>query len=452
MKPSGSHWLAISALLLTTFAANAGSRPHYGGTLHITTRTSPRSLDPAEIADSLAGRNLIALIFDTLVSVDSSGHPQGALATSWESAGDRRLELHLRRNLKFHDGSPLTAEIAAASLRKINPAWNVTAAGDLVAIDSSNSASELLQELALPRNAIAKRDSSAKIIGTGPFQIVDWQPLKRLTLTANEDYWAGRPFLDQIEITLGISFRDQMNALQSGRADLVEVAADQIRMVSQRYHFLRSSPVELIALQFARDATSTQEKSARDALRFSIERRSMHDVLLQGAGQPTASLLPGWMNGYAFVFSTQADLARAQQLRDQIPGVPSFTLGFDSNDPLARLLAERLALNAKDAGLWVQLNPVAADFRLIRMPLESPDPWVSLEELGRELALTPMAVRSGTIDQLFASEQAMLANGRVIPLFHLPVSYASVTNLLGWRIRDDGTLDLASSWFKGSAQ
>jgi hypothetical protein len=119
---------------------------------------------------------------------------------------------------------------------------------------------------------------------------------------------------------------------------------------------------------------------------------------------------------------------------------------------LARLLAERIALNAKDAGLWVQLNPAADDVRLIRMPLESPDPWASLQDLGRELALPPIAVSSGTIDQLLASEQAMLATGRVIPLFHLPVSYASVPNLLGWHISDYGTLDVASSWFKGSVQ
>ena len=452
MKRSGLPWLAISALLLATLAASAGSRPHYGGTLHVTMRTSPRSLDPADIADSLAGRNLIGLIFDTLVRIDASGRPQGAVADSWQSVGDRRMEFHLRRNVKFHDGSPLTGEIAASSLRKTNPSWNVTASGDLVAIESNASASELLQEVALSRNAIAKRDASGKIIGTGPFQIVDWQPSKRLTLTANEDYWAGRPFLDQIEITMGISFRDQMNALESGRADLIEVAPEQMRMVSQRYEFLRSSPVELIALQFARDANSAQEKSARDALRFSIERRSMHDVLLQGAGQPTASLLPGWMSGYGFVFSNQADLARAQQLRDQVPGVPSFTMGYDNSDPLARLLAERIALNGKDAGLWVRLEPSAADFRLVRMPLESPDPWACLEGLARELGLPPITARSDTIDQLFASEQAMLASGRVVPLFHLPVSYASITNFMGWRIRNTGTLDLASAWLNGSPQ
>ena len=88
------------------------------------------------------------LIFDTLVTVDATGRPQSALAESWQSApGDRGLEFRLRHTVKFHDGSPLTAEIAASSLRKANPAWNVTAAGDVVTIESAGATPELLQEV-----------------------------------------------------------------------------------------------------------------------------------------------------------------------------------------------------------------------------------------------------------------------------------------------------------------
>jgi ABC-type transport system substrate-binding protein len=353
--------------------------------------------------------------------------------------------------VKFHDGSPLTAEIAASSLRKANPAWNVTAAGDVVTIESGDAAAELLEEVALPRNAIAKRDSSGNINGTGPFHIVEWQPAKRLVAAANEDYWNGRPFVDEIDVDMGRNFRDQMNALESGRADLVEVAPEQMhRVVAQRYELLRSSPIELIALKFAKEASSVQQKAARDALRLSIERQSMHNVLLQGAGQPTASLLPTWMSGYGFVFSTEPDRLRAQQLRDQIPGVPSFTLGYDGNDSLSRLLAERIALNARDAGLSVQLNASAPDLRLVRIPLAASDPWTSLQVLNSELGLPAIEAKTRSIEQLFASEQNMLASGRIIPLFHLPLSYASATNLRGWTVTAGGTLNVAGAWLKSS--
>src|SRR5581483_1614505 len=290
MKRSGWRWRVISVLLTVASAANAATRPQYGGTLRVAMRASPSSLDPAEISEAIGGRNVTALIFDRLVTTGADGRVQGALAESWEiSPADQRVQIRLRPNVKFHDGSPLTAEAAAASLRKGNPGWTVTPAGDLVIIEPGVSADELLQVLALPRNAIAKRDSGNNISGTGPFRVADWQAGKKLTLTANEDYWAGRPFLDQIEIEMGRSFRDQMNALESGRAQLVEVAPEQVRRLgAPRYEVLQSSPVELVALRFAGDAASVQQKNVRDALRFSLERHSMHTVLLQGAGQASA--------------------------------------------------------------------------------------------------------------------------------------------------------------------
>ena len=452
MKRTGLQWLAISVLLISASSANADPRPQYGGTLHVSMSMSASSVDPAEMPDSEGARNLVSLIFDTLVTVDSNGRPQSALAESWQSAsGDRGLEFHLRRNVKFHDGNPLTADIVASSLRKANPAWNIAASGDLVTIESAGSPPELLEEVALFRNAIAKRDANGNISGTGPFRIVDWQPAKKLVAAANEDYWNGRPFVDEIDVDVARTFRDQMNALQGGKADLVEVAPEQMhRIVSQRYVFLRSSPIELIALTFAKEAASAQEKASRDALRLSIERQSMHNVLLQGAGQPTASLLPTWMSGYGFVFSTEPDRLRAQQLRDQIPGVPSFALGYDSNDPLARLLAERVALNAKETGLSVQLNASATELRLVRIPLASCDPWSSLLVLNNQLGLPPIEVKAHSLEQLFASEQSMLASGRIIPLFHLPVAYAAGTNLRDWTVMPGGKLNVTGAWMKSS--
>ena len=50
--------------------------------------------------------------------------------------GSQRWQFRIRRGVKFHDGTPLTAEIAAASLRAANPSWNVVADADSVVIDS----------------------------------------------------------------------------------------------------------------------------------------------------------------------------------------------------------------------------------------------------------------------------------------------------------------------------
>jgi len=394
-------------------AAPAETRPQYGGTLRVAMRAAPASLDPAysdpaEVdsasrysangtPDSFARRSLTWLMFDTLVTFDGNGRVQPALATSWRAAqgnqpGNRRWQFRIRRGVKFHDGTPLSAEVAAASLRFANPAWNVTVSADADAdsvvierstIEPATSDSALLAELALPRNAIVKRNGDGAPSGTGGFHVVDWKPAKILTLAADENCWRGRPFLDAIEIEMGKSFREQMTSLELGRADLVEIAPEQTHRLAQEGRRVTSSnPMELLALLFARDAASPDEKLLREALALSIERGSIRSVLLQGAGEPAAGLLPNWMSGYEFVFPTGADLPRARQARDQVHTIPMWTLGYEGSDPIAHLLAERVALNAKDAGLALQPSSAAmVDLRLVRM--KAAPPKISTHPNGR---------------------------------------------------------------------
>jgi len=456
MKRFDWQWLALSSVLLTALAAQPQTRPQYGGTLHAGTRAALTSLDPADRtqADSAARRNIDFLIFDTLVATDGSGRIGPALSTSWRAApGNQRWRFQLRQGVKFHDGTPLTAEIAAASLRAANPSWNVVADTDSVTIERDSPDPELPAELALAPNAIAKRSSEQRPSGTGPFHIVDWQPGKKLTLAAEEDYWGGRAFLDSIEIEMGRGFRDQLTALELGRADLVEVAPEQGHRVSLEGRRLASSePMELLALVFAEDAKTPEEKALRDALAFCVDRGSMRNVLLQGAGQSTAGLLPNWLSGYAFVFSTDADLARARRERDQAGTIPAWTLGYDAADPLARLLAERIALNARDAGLSVQpTSATSTTLRLLRIPLASADPWITLAGLSAITGTPAVKNLGGSAEDLYTVEQSVLATRRIIPLFHLPLNFAASPALKDWRVRADGGWKLADAWL-GSRQ
>jgi peptide/nickel transport system substrate-binding protein len=458
MRHFGWRWFAVSSIIFVAVAANAETRPQYGGVLHIAMRDAPASLDPADRdlannvqAESFARRSLTMLMFDTLVTIDDNDRVQPSLATAWQiQPGSQRWEFRVRRSVKFQDGVPLTAETAAASLRAANPSWTVVANADSVVIDSSDP--NLLAELALPRNAIVNRTTDNKPSGTGPFHVVDWQPGKKLSLAAEENCWRGRPFIDAIEIELGKRFRDQMTALEVGKADLVEVAPEQTHRISQQGRRLASSaPVEFLALLFTRDAASPEEKLLREALALSVERGSIRSVLLQGAGEPTAGILPAWMSGYGFVFPIDADLARARQDRDQVRSRPSWTLGYDGSDPLGRLLAERIALNAKDAGLSLQPAPaVTADLRLVRIPLAH-DPWIALASVANFAGLPPGKTDDG-VEDLYASEVAMLATQRVIPLFHLPVSYASSSSLKNWALRPDGSWALADAWLGNARQ
>lgn len=451
MRRFAWQWLAISSLLFAALAANAETRPQYGGTLHVAMHAVLQSLDPADMgqADSVARRNLSSLLFDNLV--DGSGRAKPSLAESWQASnGNQRWQFRVRHGVTFHDGTPLSAQIAAASLRYANPSWTVTAENDTVLIDCKTPNPELPAELSLARNSIVRRDGAKGIDGTGPFSVVEWQPGKTLKLAAEGNYWGSRPFVDSIEISMGRDYRDEMTGLQLGRADLIELAPEQSQRVSQAGARVASSaPMELLAIVFSREVGSPEEKLLREALALSVERESIRSVLLQGVGQPAGSLLPAWMSGYGFVFPASANLAKARQLRSQVHNVPVWKMGYDPSDPMSRLLAERIALNARDAGLSLQPTSAAtADMRLVRVALPSFDPWIALGELAVQIGVPPAKTNGGAVEELYAAEQAALATERLIPLFHLPVTYASAARLRNWSVRADGGWDLADAWLE----
>jgi peptide/nickel transport system substrate-binding protein len=450
MRLFGWQSLVVSSFLFG-MVATAETRPQYGGTLHVATRIAPASFDPADNsqADSVARRNLSRLMFDTLVVMDYRGHLQPALATSWQAApGSQRWQFWLRRGVKFHDGSPLTPEAAAASLRVANPGWNVSAAVDSVVIEREAAAPDLPSELARARNGIAKRGAGGSVIGTGPFHVADWQPGKKLSLSADEEYWGGRAFLDAIEVEMGRSTRDQLIALELGKTDIAEVATEQAqRTTGNGRRVVTSAPVELMALVFSRDKQSPEEGKQRDALALSIDRASIRSVVLQGVGEPSGALLPNWVTGYAFVFSSDQNLGRARQERSEIQRAPAWTLGYDAGDPLARVIAERIALNARDAGITVQTTMSAnADLHLTRLVLASANPRIALPAVAAAAGVGAPNLNSNSIDELYQAENAILQTQRLVPLFQLPAGFALSSALQDWSEDRDGTWHMDDVW------
>jgi peptide/nickel transport system substrate-binding protein len=438
-----SSWLLIGV-------CEAGTRPHYGGTLHVSMRAALMSLDPADqsSADPQALGNVSRLLFDTLVTLDDKGEPKPSLADSWlVEAANQRWTLHLRSNARLQDGRPLTADIAAASLRMTNPNWKVSGMGDLVVLECDSPHADMPAELAQSRNAIVLRDGT-RLVGTGPFAIADWQPGKKLTLSAREDYWNGRVFLDVIDIEMGRNLREQMIALDLGKSELVDVAPEQAhRAAVDGRRIASSAPTQLLTLMFRQEHSSEDEIKLRQALSLSIDRVSLNNVILQGSGEPTGGLLPNWMSGYAFLFSTTPDVKRARDLRNEVRQTTSWTLGYDRNDPISRLLAERIALNAHDAGL--NLQPTSAgtgDVQLSWVPITSLNAGVALNNLARALGVNLPPSQAKDVDELYRIESTLLAPRRVIPLLHVRVNYGLAPVVKNWRQRADGDWNLDDVW------
>jgi ABC-type transport system substrate-binding protein len=442
--------LFVASSLLWAIVASAAVRPHFGGTLHVEMRAAPVSLDPADSnqAEWFGFRNVSILMFETLVSLDEQGRPEPALASSWQAEpGSQRWQFFLRRGITFQDGTPLTPDAVAASLRRTNPTWKVFSEGEAVIIERDSPAANLPVELSLSRNSIVRRDGG-KIAGTGPFAVSLWNPGKKLSLAARVDYWGGRAFLDAIEIEMGKSFREQMISFDLGKAQVIEVAPEQAhRTATEGRRIDSSAPVELIALVFSREPQSPDDGRQRQALALSIDRESLNAVVLQNGGEPAGGLLPNWMTGYAFLFPSTIDLDLARQVRSEIPHTTSWSLGYDPADLAARLIAERVELNARDAGLGMQITSAGSgDLRIVRIPLVSLDAQIALDEIAASLGLARAKFASGSADDLYNAESKLLQSQRVIPLLHLRIAYAVSSGVKNWKTAPDGTWRLSNVW------
>jgi hypothetical protein len=253
------------------------------------------------------------------------------------------------------------------------------------------------------------------------FNITRWEAGRRATFDANDAAPGGRPFIDAVEVVMGRALRDQSIDLELGKADIIELGPTEMRRQVPGRRIWSSSPVRVLALLFN---PSFQDVRVREALALAVDRATIQSVLLQRQGEVSAALLPQWLSGYAFVFPTAVDLVRARSLT---PGARPISLAVD--DPALRPIADRIAVNARDAGLTVTVG-AGNDVRLIEFRIASQDPSRALSAVAATLGL-PDPGRLDTPESLFNAERSLLEGFRVIPLIHLPDVYGASPRVRG---------------------
>lgn len=468
MKRICSTRLAIvsSVALIIAPCTVASSRPRYGGTLRMEMRERVNSMDPrdwfAGSADSVAGERLLSQVFERLVALDDSGQIVPALAIAWQhDANFARWEFVLREGVKFHDGSPLTADAAAAALNAESAGrWSAKAETQRVVLTFDSPRPDLLGELASGKSYIFHANAGS-IFGTGPFRISDWQPQKRLVLAANEDAWTGRPFADRVEVQLGIAPQQQILDLELGKTDIIELEPNLARRATQsNARVIASQPTGLLAIEFS-NGSGSPDPRLRRAISLAIDRASIVNVLLQRQGEPAASLLPQWLSGYAFVFSAAPDIALAKEIRTEVGSTPPLTLVYDGGDPLAALIASRIAVNARDAGIMINTvmdssrGQSHVSLRLVRRRLTPPDAQSALSGLLAQIEVARAQENASrpelsTAQQRYETERDVIAAGNLIPIAFLPSLSAAGPSVHDWTAPRWGEWRLADAWLEGA--
>lgn len=327
------------------------------------------------------------------------------------------------------------------------------------------------------------RNADGKYREVGPFHLTVFEAGKRAVLAATEDYRPGRPFVDSIEIAMGRAARDRILDLELNKADFAEIPAEDARRAAEHgVRVSRSKPDELLALVFTGGDEPQRDKPVgaklREAIALSIDRAAIVNFILQKEGEPAGGLLPQWSSGTAFLFSTEVDVMHAKELSAQIVPAPKIVLGYDSGDSLEQAVADRIAVNAKEAGITLtaratpkpawpfaplddriwKRTPATVDALLVRVSMPSRKPAETLEDFSGLLGITTsrnsyFVAPDATAEVIYERERAIVNSYRVVPLVWLPRVYGLSGRVRDWTPPGPGEgWPLADVWLDGPVE
>jgi len=236
---------------------------------------------------------------EPLLGVAWEGRVTARLAETWDwDDGHTTLRLHLRRDVKFHDGTPLTATTAADVLRRqqFEFVTSVQAEDDhTVTIRLSRPDAFFLERLITP---IVPTDRSD--VGTGPFRLVSKKDEDPPRLEAFNGYYRGRPSIDQIRVHTYGSQRAAWAAMLRGEVDYLHDvsrdAADFVEAQSNVGTYSYLAPYYLPIVFNMRHPVLGQIE-VRRAINEAIDRQQIVSMAMRGRAVPADG--PLWPHFWA---------------------------------------------------------------------------------------------------------------------------------------------------------
>jgi peptide/nickel transport system substrate-binding protein len=335
-----ARWLALAAV----FAA----APVAAQELKVGLGAMARSMDPHFTNSGPDVANMLH-VFDKLILQDEKQALIPGLATSWTAINPTTWEVKLREGVRFHDGSPFTAEDVAFTVKRavdvpkssspfalyVKTIKEVVIKGPhLVHLTTAEPAPLLPWDLSTFGIISKKHGEGAATedynpgkaaIGTGPYKLVSYSPNERIVFQRSDDYWGGKQHWAKVTFTLLANQASRTAALLAGDVDAIDTVATQDierlkstsgigvwRSASNRVIYLIMDSHRDVA-EHIRDADGKpltvnplKDKRVRQALSLSIAREALVDRIMEGEGIPTGQLVPPGFFGHDSSIGTPA--------------------------------------------------------------------------------------------------------------------------------------------------
>jgi len=384
--------LTVAVALASLWASPAGAQSR-GKEIVVGFGAEPRTMLAVTIVDWTTN-NMLEHIYDRLLDRDAKTYkPKPMLAESWRTVNDTTWEFKLRKNVKFHNGEPFTAQSVKATIDyALDPAtkshyaaaayWGLVKEVQVVddftvrfvtskpwptMVDSA----ALTNSLIMPAKALKElgpQKLAEKPIGTGPFRFVEWRRDERLVLERNPDYWQGPADASKVTFRFIPEFSARMAALLSGEIDIMkDVPPHAVEAIEKSGRAtLRatvSSRINYLALVNLKPGPM-QDLRVRRAMNHAVDVEELIKQVLKGrASRMCGPLAPANVD-YSPAECYKYDPARAQALFKEA-GVDPTKLALTLDTPSGRYPLDKdvsLALAAQLQRLGIKTNVVVNEW------------------------------------------------------------------------------------------
>jgi len=244
---------------------------------------------------------------ETLVTLDEAGDAQPGLATGWRQTSPTSWEFTVREGVTFHDGSALTAEVAAFALTRATSATpkprildgvrlKAEAKENVVVVTTGEADPLVPQRLSSPQLSILARSAyGAKVnpigTGSGPFRLVSVQGTTSARLDRYDGYWGTKAQAAGIDVSFVPDGAARAAAIRSGAAHLVEsIPVSQAALLSPETVTEVPMP-RTNTLYLNTESGPLKDPALRAAVREAIDRESLVKGVYEGRADVAAGLL-----------------------------------------------------------------------------------------------------------------------------------------------------------------
>lgn len=331
----------VAVLMIWFFSPGKGIAEikQYGGEYRVPLASEPSSLDPAYITGIYAV-NVAMNLFDGLVEFDKDLNIVPAIARVWKISRDHRTyTFFLRKEVRFHNGREVTSEDFVFSFSRIlSPETKSPVASLFLNIQGAKEFYEgrssqvsglrapdpytlkiklkepfapFLSILAMANAKVVPQEEIGPLfgrrpVGTGPFIFSGWQPGKEIVLAANEEYFAGRPYLNNLRFRIypNVEWEKIFNDFEKGLLDQSIIPSNKYDPImsdtryTERYKLIKKPTLNLVYLGMNVNMAPFNDYRVRQAVSYAVNTEAIVRDITKRGSIPAKGILPPGIAGF----------------------------------------------------------------------------------------------------------------------------------------------------------